>query len=154
MLFRSGAVQDTIGAAVGGEPAGVIFEGDHRFPIFVHLNDNLREDANALETIPVSLPPDAQGHVATVQLKQLATFATTDGQNQISRENGKRRVVVSANVRGRDIASVVNEARAKVDAKVQVPAGYWIEWGGQFENLQAARARLMIVVPKIGRAHV
>jgi heavy metal efflux system protein len=82
-----------------------------------------------------------------VQLKQVASFSTTDGQNQISRENGKRRVVVSANVRGRDIASVVNDARAKVDAKVQIPAGYWIEWGGQFENLAAARARLMIVVP-------
>jgi heavy metal efflux system protein len=141
------AVQDTIGAAVGGEPAGVIFEGDRRFPIFVRLNDSLREDANALQTIPVSLPPDAQGHVATVQLKQLASFTTTDGQNQISRENGKRRVVVSANVRGRDIASVVTEARARVDAKVQIPPGYWIVWGGQFENLQAARTRLMIVVP-------
>ncbi len=142
-----GAVQDTIGAAIGGEPAGMIFEGDRRFPIIVRLRDNLRENAGALETIPVSLPPDAQGHVATVQLKQVASFSTLDGQNQISRENGKRRVVVSANVRGRDIASVVTEARAKVDAKVQVPAGYWIEWGGQFENLAAARARLMIVVP-------
>ncbi|MGJ0392847.1 MAG: efflux RND transporter permease subunit [Methylocystis sp.] len=141
------AVQDTIGAAIGGEPAGLIFEGDRRFPIIVRLRDNLREDAGAVETIPVSLPPDAQGRVSTVQLKQLASFSTVDGQNQISRENGKRRVVVSANVRGRDIASVVNEARAKVDAKVQIPAGYWIEWGGQFENLAAARARLMIVVP-------
>lgn len=141
------AVQDTIGAAIGGEPAGMIFEGDRRFPVLVRLRDNLREDASALETIPVSLPPDAQGHVATVQLKQVASFSEIDGQNQISRENGKRRVVVSANVRGRDIASVVNEARAKVDAKVQIPAGYWIEWGGQFENLAAARARLMIVVP-------
>ncbi|KAF2991959.1 CusA/CzcA family heavy metal efflux RND transporter [Methylocystis sp. MJC1] len=142
-----GAVQDTIGAAIGGEPAGMIFEGDRRFPIFVRLRDNLREDASALETIPVSLPPDAQGRISTIQLKQVASFSTVDGQNQISRENGKRRVVVSANVRGRDIASVVNEARAKVDAKVQIPAGYWIEWGGQFENLAAARARLMIVVP-------
>lgn len=142
-----GAVQDTIGAAIGGEPAGVIFEGDRRFPIIVRLHDNLRENAQALETIPVSLPPDASGRTATVQLKQVASFSTIDGQNQISRENGKRRVVVSANVRGRDIASVVNEARAKVDAKVAIPPGYWIEWGGQFENLAAARARLMIVVP-------
>lgn len=140
-------VHDTIGAAIGGEQAGMIFEGDRRFPIIVRLRDNLRENAGALETIPVSLPPDANGHVATVQLKQVASFSITDGQNQISRENGKRRVVVSANVRGRDIASVVTEARAKVDAKVQIPAGYWIEWGGQFENLAAARARLMIVVP-------
>jgi cobalt-zinc-cadmium resistance protein CzcA len=85
--------------------------------------------------------------VSTIQLKQVARFTTLEGQNQISRENGKRRVVVSANVRGRDIASVVNEARAKVEAKVHIPPGYWIVWGGQFENLAAARARLMIVVP-------
>ncbi len=142
-----GAVQDTIGAAIGGEPAGMIFEGDRRFPIIVRLGDNLREDAGAIETIPVSLPPDAQGHVPTVQLKQVARFSTTEGQNQISRENGKRRVVVSANVRGRDIASVVTQARARVDQKVVLPPGYWIEWGGQFENLAAARARLMFVVP-------
>ena len=141
------SVQDTIGAAVGGEPSGIIFEGDRRFPILVRLGDNLRENAGALEVIPVSLPPDANGHVATVQLKQVASFSVVDGQNQVSRENGKRRVVVSANVRGRDIASVVNEAQAKIDAKVAIPAGYWIEWGGQFENLEAARARLMIVVP-------
>jgi len=141
------AVQDTIGAAIGGEPAGMIFEGDRRFPILVRLRDNLRENATAIETIPVSLPADAQGRVSTIQLKQVASFSEADGQNQVSRENGKRRVVVSANVRGRDIASVVEEARTKVDAKVQVPAGYWIEWGGQFENLAAARARLMIVVP-------
>jgi len=140
-------VQDTIGAAVGGQQAGVIFEGDRRFPIIVRLRDNLRENAEALETIPVSLPADAQGRVSTVQLKQVASFSTVDGQNQVSRENGKRRVVVSANVRGRDIASVVEDARARVDAKVALPPGYWIEWGGQFENLAAARKRLMIVVP-------
>ena len=142
-----GAVQDVIGAAIGGQWAGVIFEGDRRFPIIVRLRDNLRENAQAIETIPVTLPPDATGRVSTVQLKQLAAFSTIDGQNQISRENGKRRVVVSANVRGRDIASVVNEARAKIDAKVTLPPGYWIVWGGQFENLAVARARLMIVVP-------
>lgn len=141
------AVQDVIGAAIGGQHAGMMFEGDRRFPIIVRLRDNLREDAQALETIPVSLPPDANGHVATVQLQQVASFSTADGQNQISRENGKRRVVVSANVRGRDIASVVGEAQRKVDAKVTIPPGYWITWGGQFENLAAARARLMIVVP-------
>jgi cobalt-zinc-cadmium resistance protein CzcA len=140
-------VQDAIGAAIGGQRAGMIFEGDRRFPIFVRLGDNLRENAAALETIPVSLPPDATGRISTVQLKQLAKFTTIDGQNQVSRENGKRRVVVSANVRGRDIASVVNEAHAKVDAHVKTPAGYWIVWGGQFENLAAARGRLMLVVP-------
>jgi cobalt-zinc-cadmium resistance protein CzcA len=142
-----GAVQDALGAAIGGQQAGIIFEGDRRFPIFVRLGDNLRENTQALEAIPVSLPPDALGRIATVQLRQIAKFTTIDGQNQVSRENGKRRVVVSANVRGRDIASVVNEARAKIDAKVKLPPAYWIIWGGQFENLEAARARLMIVVP-------
>ncbi len=140
-------VQDVIGAAIGGEPAGIMFEGDRRFPIIVRLRDTIRENADALQSIPVSLPPDAQGHISTIQLKQVAHFAIVDGQNQISRENGKRRVVVSANVRGRDIASVVGEARANVDSKVRIPAGYWIGWGGQFENLAAARKRLMIVVP-------
>ncbi len=142
-----GAVQDALGAAIGGQQAGIIFEGDRRFPIFVRLDDNLRENTQALEAIPVSLPPDALGRIATVQLRQIAKFTTIDGQNQVSRENGKRRVVVSANVRGRDIASVVNDARAKIDAKVKLPPAYWIIWGGQFENLEAARARLMIVVP-------
>jgi len=142
-----GNVQDALGAAIGGQQAGVIFEGDRRFPIFVRLGDNLRENAQALETIPVSLPPDATGRISTVQLRQIASFTTLDGQNQVSRENGKRRVVVSANVRDRDIASVVTEAQQKVEAKVKLPPGYWIVWAGQFENLEAARARLMIVVP-------
>ena len=141
------SVQDVIGAAIGGEKAGVVFEGDRRFPIVVRLGDNLREDPQALENIPVALPADAAGHVPTILLKQVANFSVYEGQNQISRENGKRRVVVSANVRGRDIASVVNEAQAKIAAKVPLPAGYWLSWGGQFENLAAARDRLALVVP-------
>ncbi|MEF3366864.1 CusA/CzcA family heavy metal efflux RND transporter [Methylocystis sp. 9N] len=142
-----GAVQDVIGAAIGGQKAGVVFEGDRRFPIVVRLQDNLREDAQALETIPVALPTRASEATSVVLLKQVAKFSIVEGQNQISRENGNRRVVVSANVRGRDIVSVVNEARAKIEAKVALPPGYWIVWGGQFENLAAARERLMIVVP-------
>ncbi|AZG78882.1 efflux RND transporter permease subunit [Methylocystis rosea] len=141
------SVQDVIGAAIGGQRAGVIFEGDRRFPIFVRLGDNLREDTGALETLPVSLPSSSATPGPVIQLKQVARFSIVEGQNQISRENGKRRVVVSANVRGRDIASVVAEAQAKVEAKVAIPPGYWITWGGQFENLMAARARLMLVVP-------
>lgn len=141
-----GAVQDVIGAAIGGQRAGVVFEGDRRFPIVVRLRDNLREDAQALESIPVALP-SAAGAAPVVPLKQVAKFSIVDGQNQISRENGHRRVVVSANVRGRDIASVVADARAKIESKVTLPPGYWIAWGGQFENLEAARARLTFVVP-------
>jgi cobalt-zinc-cadmium resistance protein CzcA len=141
------SVQDVIGAAIGGQQAGVVFEGDRRFPIMVRLRDNLREDTGALENIPVALPANGAGAAPAIQLKQVAKFSLGEGQNQISRENGKRRVVVTANVRGRDIASVVAEAQAKVNAKVAIPPGYWITWGGQFENIAAARARLEVVLP-------
>jgi len=140
-------VQDVIGAAIGGRQAGVVFEGDRRFPIFVRLGDDFREDVEALETVPVPLPANGAMPTPVVQLKQVASFSAVEGQNQISRENGKRRVIVTANVRGRDIGSVVNEAQTKVAAKIVLPPGYWISWGGQFENLMAARARLMLVVP-------
>jgi cobalt-zinc-cadmium resistance protein CzcA len=142
-----GAVQDVIGAAIGGQQAGVVFEGDRRFSIIVRLKDSVREDIPALENIPVPLPGTGMHQAPTVLLKQVAKFSVVEGQNQISRENGRRRVVVSANVRGRDIASVVEEAQAKIDAKVKIPPGYWLGWGGQFENLAAARARLQLVVP-------
>ena len=142
------AVQDVIGTAIGGQQAGIVFEGDRRFSIVVRLEDKLREDAQALETIPVALPAvEGQKHAPVIPLKQVAKFSIADGQNQISRENGNRRVVVTANVRGRDIASVVEEAQQKIAAKVSLPPGYWITWGGQYENLEAARARLKIVVP-------
>lgn len=142
-----GAAQDVIGAAIGGQQAGVVFEGDRRFPIVVRLKDAAREDVQALENIPIALPGDGAHQSPTVLLKQIASFSLIEGRNQISRENGRRRVVVTANVRGRDIASVVGEAQSKVDAKVRIPPGYWIAWGGQFENLAAARARLQLVVP-------
>ncbi|WP_036289671.1 efflux RND transporter permease subunit [Methylosinus sp. PW1] len=140
-------VQDVIGVAVGGQRAGVVFEGDRRFPILVRLEDSLRENMRAIENIPISLPSDRGDRPQTIQLKQVASISFIEGQNQISRENGKRRVVVTANVRGRDIASVVNEAQQKIGDKVHVPPGYWITWGGQFQNLVEARQRLMIVVP-------
>jgi heavy metal efflux system protein len=142
------AVQDVIGAAIGGREAGAVFEGDRRFPIIVRLNDQVRENLEALKNLPVPLPPSSQAERAPdILLKQVAQFETSEGPNQISRENGKRRVVVTANVRGRDIGSLVAEVQEKVAQKVQLPAGYWITWGGQFENLAAARQRLMIMVP-------
>jgi len=140
-------VQDVIGAAIGGQQAGVVFEGDRRFPIVVRLGDAARSEIRSLENIPLPLPAMGGSPTASILLKQVAQFSVSEGQNQISRENGKRRVVVSANVRGRDIASVVAEAQSKVAAKVALPAGYWLAWGGQFENLAAARARLTLVVP-------
>jgi len=138
-------VQEVIGAAIGGRDAGVVFEGDRYFEIVVRLPETTRNDLDALKNLPVSLP--TAGAVSlTFPLGQVAAFTLGDGPNQVSRENGKRRVVVTANVRDRDIASVVNEARARIDA-VKLPAGYWMTWGGQFENLEAARQRLSIVVP-------
>src|SRR6266849_5287383 len=105
-------------------------------------------DLEALENLPIVLPRAAPGTgPVTVPLRQFATFYLSEGPNQISRENGKRRVVVTAEVRGRDIGSLVEEAQARVAERVSLPAGYWLAWGGQFENFQAARQRLMIVVP-------
>lgn len=137
-------VQDVIGTAIGGQEAGVVFEGDRRFPIIVRLPDAVRDDVERLKHVPVPLATEGAG---SVLLEQVASFAFSEGPNQISRENGKRRVVVTANVEGRDIASLVTEAQAQVAERVELPAGYWISWGGQFENLASARERLMIVVP-------
>ncbi|HKS20029.1 MAG TPA: CusA/CzcA family heavy metal efflux RND transporter [Bradyrhizobium sp.] len=140
------AVQEVIGTAIGGRDAGVVFEGDRHYEIVVRLPETIRNDIDALKNLPVSLP--ATGAVSlTVPLGQMAAFTVAEGPNQVSRENGKRRVVVTANIRDRDIASVVNEARAKIDAQVKLLAGYWMNWGGQFENLEAAQRRLSIVVP-------
>ncbi|TXN83156.1 CusA/CzcA family heavy metal efflux RND transporter [Methylobacterium sp. WL8] len=145
--LSTSSIQDVIGAAIGGREAGMVFEGDRRFPIVVRLNDKVREDREALENIPVPLPPGVNGRASSVLLKQVASFSVTEGPNQISRENGRRRVVVTANVRGRDIGSLVAEAQSKVASGVRLPAGYYVTWGGQFENLASARQRLMVVVP-------
>ena len=136
-------VQDVIGTAIGGREAGIVIEGDRYFQIVVRLGDAIRNDPEALKGLPVPLPQSA----LTVPLGQLADFRSSEGPNQVSRENGKRRVVVTANVRNRDIASVVADARQQIAAKVTLPAGYWLSWGGQYENLIAARQRLAIVVP-------
>ncbi|UVO29694.1 efflux RND transporter permease subunit [Bradyrhizobium arachidis] len=141
-------IQDLIEIAVGGRVAGLVFEGDRRFQIVVRLNDALRSDISALENLPVPLPhanPDAPA--ASIPLRTLAAFEQTDGANQISRENGKRRVVATAEVRGRDIGSLVAEAQAKVAEQVKLAPGGYLTWGGQFENFSVARQRLLFVVP-------
>jgi heavy metal efflux system protein len=141
-------VQDVVGIAIGGRLAGLVFEGDRRFQIIVRLPDAERSDVEVLENLPVALPHDVPGAAAaTIPLRQLATFSFLDGPNQVSRENGKRRVVVAVEARGRDIGSLVEEAQRRVAEQVSLPAGYWLEWGGQFENFEAARRRLMVVVP-------
>lgn len=137
------AVHDVIAAAVGGREAGVIFEGDRRFDVVVRLPEAVRGNLDALRNLPVPLP----GSASSVPLRELATFAVVEGPNQISRENGKRRVVVQANARGRDIGSIVADVQARVAAEVRLPPGYYLTWGGQFENLAAARQRLAVVVP-------
>ncbi|MBR0936435.1 efflux RND transporter permease subunit [Bradyrhizobium jicamae] len=142
------AVHDVIGAAVGGQDAGVVYEGDRSFDIVVRLPESVRSDLEALSNLPVALPQAApNAPVQSLPLNRLAQFSFTEGPNQISRENGKRRIVVTANVRGRDLGSVVEDAQARVTQSVKLPPGCWITWGGQSENLAAARQRLAIVVP-------
>jgi len=120
------AVQDAIGTAIGGHEAGLVFEGDRRFQIIVRLSDSVRENPELLQNIPVTLSGSGSGAAATVPLGRLASFHISEGPNQISRENGKRRVVVTANARGRDIGSLVAEAQAEIERGVPLPAGYWI----------------------------
>ena len=141
-------VQDLIETAIGGRAAGLVFEGDRRFQIVVRLNDALRGDISALENLPVPLPhSNPTAPAATVPLRAVASFEQTEGANQISRENGKRRVVATAEVRGRDIGSLVTEAQEKVAEGVKLSPGSYLAWGGQFENFSVARQRLAIVVP-------
>jgi len=143
-----GDIQDTLATALGGREAGAVFEGDRRFDILVRLPEALRNDLDALGQLPLRLPANAAGeHAGHARLADVATMDFTPGPNQISREEGKRRVVVTANVRGRDIGSFVGEAQSKIDAGVKVPAGYWTTWGGTFEQLQSASRRLAVVVP-------
>ncbi len=153
-------LQDVLAIAIGGREAGQVFEGDRRFELIVRMPAALREDQAVLEALPVPLPAatapgglSAVDYVSTsgrpgyIALGQLAEVEISEGPNQISRENGKRRIVVQANVRGRDIGSFVTEAQAAMDAEIELPTGYWLDWGGQFENLVEARKRLSIVVP-------
>lgn len=145
--LNAGDVLDLVSAAVGGREAGLVFQGDRRFPVVVRLPEDMRQDIPALENLPVPVPHEDGESGAFVPLKELTDFRLSEGPNQISRENGKRRVVVQANVRGRDIGSFVAEAQDKLEAQVKIPPGLWLDWGGQFENLVAARDRLAIVVP-------
>jgi cobalt-zinc-cadmium resistance protein CzcA len=135
-------LQDLVAAALGGTVAGQFYEGDRRADIVIRLPESLRTDPDAYASLPVPL---AQGDY--VPLGELADFDLLTGYNQIYRESGKRRVVVTANVRGRDLGSFVNDVRQAVEDRVDVPPGYWVEYGGTFEKLQSAIERLSIVVP-------
>ncbi|MDD2991099.1 MAG: CusA/CzcA family heavy metal efflux RND transporter [Zoogloea sp.] len=144
-----GDVQDAVSTAIGGQEAGTLFEGDRRFDIVVRLPEALRSDPESLRRLPIALPRGngaGDARTAYIPLSEVASLDYAPGPNQISRENGKRRVVVSANVRGRDIGSFVAEAQASL-GKVEIPVGYWTAWGGTFEQLESASRRLKIVVP-------
>ncbi len=153
-------VQNVVAVAMGGREAGLVFEGDRRFDLVVRLPDALRSSIDMLENLPIPLPHgegdgnvaggvgirQSPGQVGFVPLGLVAKVEVAEGVNQISRENGKRRIVVQCNVRGRDLGSFVDEAQKSVN-QVDLPAGQWLVWGGQYENLVAAKERLTIVVP-------
>jgi cobalt-zinc-cadmium resistance protein CzcA len=140
-------VADTVAAALGGRPSGLLFSGDRRYQIVVRVPRDQRNNIEALGALPVMLH-DANGSArGSVPLRQLASFGFSEGLNEISRDNGKRRIFVEINVRGRDIASFVAAAQSALAREVRVPPGSWLEWGGQFKNLEQAIRRLEFVVP-------
>jgi len=138
-------VQEAFGTLVGGRDVGMVFEGDRRFAITVRLPEGPRNDIDSLRQMPIALPAQ-DGRSASIPLSEIASLSFVPEANQISRENGKRRIVVTANVRGRDLGSFVAGLKTAL-AQVKLPAGTWVSLGGQFENLQAASQRLAIVIP-------
>lgn len=164
--LNAGDIQQVVRTAYAGEEVSRFYQGDRNFPIVVRLRDTDRHSIEAIRQLPISLPEDLMSHkpgVAAerstikletpdkpyVTLNEVAEVTVGEGPNQISRENGKRRVVVTANVRGRDLGSFVAEAERRVLQEVKTPPGYWLGWGGQYEHLIAAEKRLMIVVPLV-----
>ena len=157
--LNPGVVQDTVATAVGGEVAGQFFEGDRRFDIVVRLPEHLRRDPAALADLPIPLGGEGGGDESsraaawqsgapqTVPLREVASIAFADGPNQVNREDGKRRVVVTANVRGRDLGGFVAELQQRIGREVRIPTGYWVDYGGTFEQLLSASRRLSVVVP-------
>ncbi|WP_180115634.1 efflux RND transporter permease subunit [Acinetobacter sp. YH12140] len=134
------SIQDTVAASVGGQSVGEILEGDRRFDFVIRLNDQDR-NVSTISQLPLKLP-----NGGSIVLSNVATVSNVDGINQVSRENGKRRIVVTANVEGRDLGSFVADMQTQLK-QYALPSGYWIEYGGQFENLASAKARMQIVIP-------
>ncbi len=136
------ALQDQLATAMGGSTVGKFYDGDKRFDIVVRLGEQARNDIDNLLNLPINLSDNQR-----VPLSQLATIDMVNGANQVNRENGKRRVVVTANVRGRDLGSFVSDVQQAINNQVELPAGYWVEYGGTYQKLQSASQRLSIVVP-------
>lgn len=145
--LQIGEVQDAVAIAIGGKKGGELFEGDKRFDLIVRLPEELRTNPDVLRSVLIPLPIAKDGERHFIPLSEVASLVRSESPNQISRENGKRRIVVSANVRNRDLSSFVNEAKSSVEKNSKIPSGYWIAWGGQFEQLESASERLKIVVP-------
>jgi cobalt-zinc-cadmium resistance protein CzcA len=135
-------IQEQLATSLGGRVAGKFYQGDARADIVVRLQESMRSDVDALYRLPIHLP---DGHY--VPLQELADLEMLLGVNQVNRENGKRRVVVTANVRGRDLGSFVADIQTQIESNVDIPAGYWLEYGGTYQKLQSASERLSIVVP-------
>jgi heavy metal efflux system protein len=155
-------VQDVVAIAIGGKSAGKVFEGDRYFELMVRLPEDIRTNIERLKRIPIALPKSFSDQVEAllvdkipgtgqdlnyIPLSAVAKFSIIKGPNQISRENGKRRIVVTTNVRDRDLGSFVQEAQKVIEEKISLDPGYWITWGGQFEHMISAAQRLWIVVP-------
>ncbi|MBL8113484.1 MAG: CusA/CzcA family heavy metal efflux RND transporter [Acidobacteria bacterium] len=142
-------VQEVVQVAIGGKEVGQIFDGDRRFDLVVRLPEDVRTDIEKLKQIPIPLPGAgaAHGRPSYIPLGTVTKLEVLPGPNQVSRENGKRHIIVTANVRGRDIGSFVAEAGAAIRENVPIPAGYWTTWGGQFEQMISATRRLQVVVP-------
>ena len=142
-------VQEVVEVAMGGKEVGQLFNGDQRFDIVVRLPEHLRTDIKTLERLPIPLKQisKSKNHPNYVPLKEVANISIIYGPNQISRENAKRRIVVTANVRGRDLGSFVTQIQKSLCEEVKLPSGYWLDYGGTFEQLISAKSRLMIVVP-------
>jgi cobalt-zinc-cadmium resistance protein CzcA len=142
-----GDLQDVVAVSIGGVQAGQVFEGDRRFPVIVRLPEDIRSRVDEIGRLRIPLGQQGNDPRGSVPLGDVAKVEVVIGPNQISREDGKRRVVVTANVRDRDLGSFIREVQTKVEAEVEVPAGYWINYGGTFEQLISAAERLQLVVP-------
>jgi cobalt-zinc-cadmium resistance protein CzcA len=140
-------VQSTLKSAVGGIQAGVIYEGDKRFKLLVRLDNDWRQNIEKLKQLPVDVPAANNPELQYVPLGEVAKLTLANGPNQINRESGKRNVIVSANVTDRDLGSFVNAVQESLNTNLDIPTGYWIDYGGTFEQLQSASQRLSLVVP-------
>ena len=140
-------IQQSVSAAIGGVQTGLIYEGDKRFSLLVRLDERWSSEITQLARLPVAVPKSANPDLAFVPLGEVANISIDKGPNQINRESGKRNVVVTANVEGRDLASFVSDAQTALNSQLNLPSGYWIEYGGTFEQLESASKRLSLVVP-------